>query len=48
MEFMEYMIFVCAAFVGMATVIGLPVYICEKTGLDTKVINFMTKLFSED
>lgn len=47
MDFISYMIIVCFSFVVMGIAISVPIYICEKTGISDKIINFMIKLLSE-
>lgn len=46
MEFLDYMIFICAAFVIMSIGIAIPAFIFETFGLSDKIEKLISKLFS--
>lgn len=48
MDFIDYMIFCCVAFVIIGLIIGVPIFIMENTKIGQKIMGYISKLFISD
>lgn len=48
MDFIDYMIFCCVAFVTIGLIIGAPIFIMENTKIGQKIMEYISELFISD